>query len=293
MFTYHIFNLIIKSDVEIPIFKKSNIPIKKFDISVKFFSENLKIFNFDQKKIFFSKGDIFYEDRYGTKFIISHKSINRPVEVLIHSKNYEIKNIWESFISIPLGYALSVKGFDVTHGSAVSIGKSAACIFGFSGQGKSTLALSLLNKGFKFLTEDLCVFNNNKIYPFNSWIKTTDELIKDLDIKIESKKKLQKDSRSRNFFRIPKKNLSEKCNPKIAYFLAKDEKKSIKKLSKSEAFEFLFSHFYRFDNKKSSDLQRISNMLESLDFYIYKRDINAPIEENSEYLSNHIKGLIG
>ena len=151
MFKYHILNLIIKSDVEIPILKKSNIPTKKFDISVKCFSDNLRIFNFDQKKIFFSKGNIFYEDRYGTKFIISQKSINSPVEVLIHSKNYEIKNIWESFISIPLGYALSVKGFDVAHGSAVSNGKSAACIFGFSGQGKSTLALSLLNKGFKFI----------------------------------------------------------------------------------------------------------------------------------------------
>ena len=290
--TYHIYDLIINSDIIIPIFKKSNTQPKKSDIIVRFFKGDLKKSYFYQKKLFFSNGSVFYEDKYGTKFIISNKLINENIEVLIYSNKNKSKNIWESFVGIPLGYALSFKGFNVVHGSSVSISNNAACIFGFSGQGKSTLALSLINKGFNFLTEDLCIFDKKEIIPFNPWIKTSSALIKKLKVETESEINLSKDSRKRNLFKIPKKHSSKKCTPKIAYFLVNDEKKSISKLEKSKAFEFLFSNFYRFDNKKAFDLQRITYLIESLDFYVFNRNINSSIEKNSEFLSNHMKNLL-
>ena len=123
-------------------------------------------------------------------------------------------------------------------------------------------------------------------------IKTTKQFIKELKIDAEEEIQLSHDTRQRDLFKIREEKCSEKCTPKIAYFPVEGEKKSIIKITNSEAFEFIFTNFYRFDNHKESDLYKITNILESLDCYLYKRDINAPIDENAKYLSNHIKGLI-
>jgi len=288
MYKYRICDINVRSELLIPFLVLSNSKnsnLEKLDIK---FHNSPVDFSISKGEIIFEEGSVYHKDKFGTIFKITNDS-----KIIIFSNNNDIKHVNQSIIGIPFGYALSNKGFNVVHGSSVSIGNNAACIFGFSGQGKSTLALSLINKGFKFLTEDLCIFKDEKIYQFNPWVKTTTKLIRDLNIDIEEEVKLFQDSRERNLFKIQEKDCSKKCTPKIAYFIVEDEKKSIKNIAKSEAFEFLFTNFYRFDNKKSSDLQRMTNILESLDFYIYKRDINAPIEENSEYLSSHMKELIG
>jgi len=286
MFSYQICNLNIISQIEIPIFpKKKDITTPDIQILIKNKFENHSLF--EEDKIIFADDSVYYENESGIVFNITDDS-----KIIIYPNKYDINNIWESLIGIPFGYALSKKGFSVAHGSSVSIGNNAACIFGYSGLGKSTLALALLNKGFNFVTEDLCVFHDKKIYQFNSWIKTTKKLIKDLRVDIEDEIHLSQDSRERDLFKIKEMDCSKKCNPKIAYFPMEGEKKSIKKITKSEAFEFLFTNFYRFDNNQASDLHRITNILQSLDCYLYERDINAPIQENSEYLSSHIKNLL-
>ena len=286
MFSYSVCNLSIISDIKIPIFSKT-VPHKNSDIQI------LLKDNFEHKsllkndKIIFIDNAVVYENESGVIFKITEDS-----RVVIFLNGNDTKNIWESLIGIPFGYLLSNKGFSVVHGSSVSVNDSAACIFGYSGLGKSTLAISLLNKGFNFITEDLCIFQDKKIHQFNSWIKTTKKLIKDLRVDIEDEIHLCQDSRERDLFKIKEIHCSKKCNPRIAYFPIEGEKQSIKKITKSEAFEFLFTNFYRFDNQKESDLHKITNLLESLDCYLYIRDINAPIEENSEYLSSHIKNLL-
>jgi len=288
MYKYRICDINVSSELLIPYFSLSshnNSNCGKLD----FIFENKPIeLPIRNGEIIFHSDSVYHKDKFGIIFRITNDS-----KIIIYPNNNDIKHVSQSIIGIPFGYALSNKGFNVVHGSSVSIRDNAACIFGFSGQGKSTLALSLINKGFKFLTEDLCIFKEKQIYQFNPWIKTTKELIKDLKIDIEEEIKLFQDSRKRDIFKLQEKDYSKKCTPKIAYFLIQDEEKSIRNIKKSEAFKFLFTNFYRFDNKMSLDLPRITSSLESLDFYIYKRNINSPIEENSEYLSNHIKGLIG
>ena len=286
MFSYYTCNLNIVSDIHIPIFKEVD-SHQKPDIKI-FVNDRLEQnFLLNKDKMIFTHDSVYYENESGILF-----NITKDSRVIINPNGNDINNIWESLIGIPFGYVLSNKGFCVAHGSSVSINDSAACIFGYSGLGKSTLAISLINKGFNFITEDLCIFQDKKIHQFNSWIKTTKKLIKDLRVDIEDEIHLCQDSRERDLFKIKEIHCSKKCNPRIAYFPIEGEKKSIKKITKSEAFEFLFTNFYRFDNQKESDLHKITNLLESLDCYLYTRDINAPIEENSEYLSSHIKNLL-
>jgi len=287
MFSYQACNLNINSQIEIPIFpKKETSKSPDIEILIKDHFDHSSLFEND--KIIFTDNSIYYENEAGVIFEISDDS-----KIIIYpNKDNDKRNIWESLIGIPFGYALSKKGFSVVHGSSVSVGSDAACIFGYSGLGKSTLALSLINKGFNFVTEDLCIFQEKKIYQFNRWIKTTKQFIKELKVDVEGEIQLSQDTRQRDLFKIREENCSEKCTPKIAYFPVEGEKKSIKKITKSEAFEFIFTNFYRFDNQKESDLHKITNILESLDCYLYKRDINAPIDENAEYLSSHIKSLL-
>ena len=287
MFKYRVCDIDVFSELSIPFLSLStskNSGCDKLDIK---FQNNLAELSISDSEIIFHKDSVYHKDKFGTIFRITNNS-----EIIIYQNKSNIKHVKQSIIGIPFGYALSNKGFNVVHGSSVSIGNNAACIFGFSGQGKSTLALGLINKGFKFLTEDLCIFKDGKIYQFNPWIKTTKKLISDLRIGIEEEVKLFQDSRERDLFKIQEKDCSKKCTPKIAYFIVEDEKKSIEHIAKSEAFEFLFANFYRFEKRMTSDLSRITSLLESLDFYIYKRNINSPIEENSEFLSNHMKNLL-
>jgi len=286
MFSYQACKLNISSQIEIPIFpdKKSS---KNPDIEILIKDHFDRSSLFEKDKIIFTDNSVYYENQSGVIFNITEDS-----KIVIYPNKNDTNSIWESLIGIPFGYALSKKGFSVAHGSSVSIGSDAACIFGYSGLGKSTLALSLINKGFNFVTEDLCVFQDRKIYQFNRWIKTTKQFIKELKVDVEGEIQLSQDTRQRDLFKIREENCSEKCTPKIVYFPVEGEKKSIKKITKSEAFEFIFTNFYRFDNQKESDLHKITNILESLDCYLYKRDINAPIDENAEYLSNHIKSLL-
>jgi len=286
MLFYRACNLTIASQIKIPIFSEKTSteePDIQIIVNEKFDRQSL----FQKDKLIFTENSVYYENQAGIIFNITEDS-----KIIIYPNENDINGIWESLIGIPFGYALSKKGFSVVHGSSVSVGNDAACIFGYSGQGKSTLALSLVNRGFNFITEDLCIFQDKKIYQFNSWIKTTKQLIKDLSIDIEGEIQLFKDSRGRDLFKIQKEDCSEKCTPKIAYFPVEGEKKSIKKITKSQAFEFIFTNFYRFDNQKELDLYKMTNILESLDCYLYERDINAPVQENSEYLSSHIKNLL-
>ena len=287
MYKYRICDINVCSDLLIPFLSLSNSKNSSCEkLDIKFHNSPFD-FSINEGEIIFQEGSVYHKDKFGTIFKITNDS-----KIIIYSNNNDIKHVNQSIIGIPFGYALSYKGFNVVHGSSVSFGNNAACIFGFSGQGKSTLALSLINKGFKFLTEDLCIFRDGKIYQFNPWVKTTKKLIRDLNIDIEEEVKLFQDSRERNLFKILEKDCSKKCMPKIAYFLVQDKKKSIGSIEKSEVFKFLFTNFYRFENKKVFDLQKITSLVESLDFYIYKRNINSPIEENSEFLSNHMKSLL-
>ena len=145
-------------------------------------------------------------------------------------------------IGVPFGYALRKKGFMVMHGSSVVINGQAICIVGSSGLGKSTLAISLVDKGFKFLTEDLAIIKDNTVHFYSSWIKIDKKLKNkskpDLNINID----LSFDSRERQLVKISKENCAENATPKAIYFPIIGDDKNIKQMKNHEIFKFLFTN---------------------------------------------------
>jgi len=284
VFVYDLCGLCVRSEIKIPSFLRHSDFSAPTDISIKLSFDFPKL-TFPDDKIIFESDKVYYECQ---KNIIACITNDSDILVFINNKD-DIEDLYKYIISIPIGYALANKGYSVLHGGAISFNDKSACIVGFSGQGKSTMTLSLLGKGFKFITDDLVVIKNDKIISLNPWIKTNKRTIDNLKIDYLDQIKLYKDHRQRSLFKIPEENCLNDSFVKVFYFPVKGEKKSIKKMKKNDAFKFLFTNFYRFYNDQANDLNKISEILEKSSFYLFERNINDPIEENADYLSEHIK----
>ena len=66
----------------------------------------------------------------------------------------------------------------VIHASVVSKNGNSSLFIGKSGMGKSVLAYQLIEKGFKFLSEDICAITRKSfVQPSMPFIKISDEFI--------------------------------------------------------------------------------------------------------------------
>ena len=286
MFRYKVCNLNVLSEIVIPAF---DIQSESFDKAIKIsLKNNLPDDDFKDSDTIFSDDSIYYKSKPGLIF----KILGNSDIIIYRSKEIDKEKIWEMLIGVPFGYALRKKGFMVMHGSSVVINGQAICIVGSSGLGKSTLAISLVDKGFKFLTEDLAIIKDNTVHFYSSWIKIDKKLKNkskpDLNINID----LSFDSRERQLVKISKENCAENATPKAIYFPIIGDDKNIKQMKNHEIFKFLFANSYRIENEKESDLAMIADMIKSFDFYSFQRNINSPIDENVNFLLSHIESIL-
>ena len=286
MFRYKVCNLNVLSEIVIPAF---DIQSESFDKAIKIsLKNNLPDDDFKDSDTIFSDDSIYYKSKPGLIF----KILGNSDIIIYRSKEIDKEKIWEMLIGVPFGYALRKKGFMVMHGSSVVINGQAICIVGSSGLGKSTLAISLVDKGFKFLTEDLAIIKDNTVHFYSSWIKIDKKLKNkskpDLNINID----LSFDSRERQLVKISKENCAENATPKAIYFPIIGDDKNIKQMKNHEIFKFLFTNSYRIENEKESDLAMIADMMRNFNFYYFQRNINSPIDENVNFLLSHIESIL-
>ena len=200
MFRYKVCGLNVLSEVHIPVFNALDVQLDStIKISLK---NNLPNKDFKDSDTIFSDDSIFYRSRPGLIFKILFNS-----DIIIYkSKEIDEDKVWEILIGVPFGYALRKKGFMVMHGSSVVINGQAICIVGSSGLGKSTLALSLVEKGFKFLTEDLCIIKDDIVHFYSSWIKIDKNLKNKTKTDLNKNISLSFDSRGRELNKMSKEN---------------------------------------------------------------------------------------
>tara|TARA_B100001175_G_scaffold316605_1_gene330976 strand:+ start:3778 stop:4641 length:864 start_codon:yes stop_codon:yes gene_type:complete len=286
MFRYRVCNLNILSEVQIPIFEIEKKSFNKdIQITIK---NNYPNQDFGDYDTVFSNDSVYYKSKPGLIFEILNNS-----DIIIYISNEIDKGkIWELLIGLPLGYALRKKGFMVMHGSSVSMNGQAVCIVGSSGLGKSTLALSLVEKGFKFLTEDLCVIKDGIIHFYSQWVKIDKNLKNKIKIDSNEHVQLSFDSRERNLIKIKKENCSENATPKAIYFPVISDNKNIEQMKNDEIFKFLFANSYRIKDDEESDLKMIANTIKSFDCYYFQRNINSPINDNIDFLLSHIESIL-
>lgn len=70
---------------------------------------------------------------------------------------------WQMYLlGSVMGALLQQRGFLTLHGSAILVNEKAHLILGPSGMGKSSIAMALQQKGYPFLTDDICAIKNDE-----------------------------------------------------------------------------------------------------------------------------------
>ena len=182
------FNLL--SQVRLPILRKKDFGDPDFEIILK---NNIQI---PDKTIEILKGgDVLFKDLHQNIFQITYQKI------FISIKDEKYSEAANSVLGVPLGYLLQNNNFQVLHGSAMTKNNLGYSFIGKSGIGKSSIALSLINRGFKLLTEDLCVVKDMHMYNFSNWIKSdANNLVEAL--KPIERINLKQDSRQRSLYKL-------------------------------------------------------------------------------------------
>tara|TARA_B100000282_G_C31689635_1_gene470871 strand:+ start:195 stop:1043 length:849 start_codon:yes stop_codon:yes gene_type:complete len=276
-YKYQICGFNLSSQVRLPILRKKDFENPDFEIILK---NNIQI---PYKTIEITKGgDVLFEDLHQNIFQITHQKI------FISIKDDKYNEAANSVFGVPFGYLLQNNDFQVLHGSAVTINNLGYSFIGRSGIGKSSIALSLINKGFKLLTEDLCIIKDLHIYNFSDWIKSKENNLVEALKPIESIN-LKKDSRKRSLYKLKNRYINnKKTKLKAIYFLDSSKKRNIKKLSRSDSFKYLFTYAYRKGDADALSLKKLAKISEQADCFIYSRDEEKPLEENSRFIFDHI-----
>ncbi len=227
--------------------------------------------------------EVLFKDLHKNIFLISSPKIYISVK-----KNKDNEAAY-SLLGVPLGYLLQNNGFQVLHGSAVAHNNLGFSFIGKSGLGKSSIALSLINSGFKLVTEDLCIIKDTNIYNFSDWVKSNQNNLLETLGPIE-KIGIKKDSRKRSLYKLDKKYINnKKVKLKSIYFLESGKRRCVKKIQPSEAFKYLFTYAYRKNDLDSNSLKKLTRISEESTCYIYSRDIEKSLEDNARFIFDHIK----
>ncbi|MAV80489.1 MAG: hypothetical protein CMD12_00680 [Flavobacteriales bacterium] len=269
------FNLL--SEVRLPILKEVDFEKPDLEIILK---DNIQI---PHKTIeILEGGNILFKDLHHNIFKITYQKIYISIN---DNKYSEAAN---SVLGVPLGYLLQNNDFQVLHGSAVTKNDLGFSFIGKSGIGKSSIAISLINKGFKLLTEDLCVVKDMHIHNFSDWVKS-DEINLVETLKPIERIYLKKDSRQRSLYKLENRYINnKKTKLKAIYFLDSNKKRNILKVSPSDAFKYLFTYAYRKSDADEDSLKKLTKISEQADCFTYYRDVEKPIEDNSRFIFDHI-----
>jgi len=91
---------------------------------------------------------------------IGHFVISDGTDILVQPLGSDDENDLASFI---LGWCIAFlfqqRGYTAIHSSAIEVDDQAVLIAGFSGAGKSTTALSLIEAGYRYLADDIAMVN--------------------------------------------------------------------------------------------------------------------------------------
>ena len=269
------FNLL--SQVKLPILEEVDFEKPDFEIILK---NNIQIS--DKTIEIIEGGNILFKDLHHNMFKITYQKI------YISIKDNRYSEAANSVLGVPLGYLLQNNDFQVLHGSAVTENDLGFSFIGKSGIGKSSIALSLINKGFKLLTEDLCVVKDMNIHNFSNWVKSDENNLVETLKPIE-RIYLKKDSRQRSLYKLENRYINnKKTKLKAIYFLDSNKKRNIKKVSPSDAFKYLFTYAYRKSDVDALSLEKLTKISEQADCFIYFRDLEKPLEDNSRFIFDHI-----
>jgi len=288
MHLYSAFGLQIDSDTPIFLLNKNKLLREEISPNVRIINNEaleLPLQNYTQDIFTHATGmnTLFYRKEIGifniTKERIEYKK----------SRDCTDHDFFRVLLSLPVGYCLMYNNNLVVHASAVSKNGNASLFIGKSGMGKSVLAYQLIEKGFKFLSEDICaVTEKNFVQPSMPFVKLSDEFIND---NFQKTYKLNSDKRGRKGLFINQNKFLESAQKIKNIFIFKNsayDACEIADLTKKQSLPLIFKNSFKslpLLNDKEFDEQvinRILNLNEEVNFYSVLYSSNRYQERNEK-----------
>ena len=264
-------NIIIKEDssLSVPIALKShNNALITTQDTIIYFRKNVGVFSIHKN------GNIFYKK----------------------NTNVTDQDLFRVLLNLPIGYYFMLNKRLVIHASCVSLNETNYLFIGKSGLGKSTLAAQLVLNGYDFVTEDICVINDeNGVLTSFPLIKIKNKQIEN-NLNYKSKYYFESDSKRRHGFLLDDKYFAKKlCTKNLNSLLLTDKKIETKKACPSnfENFNhFLDSVFLPRPLNKNKELA--SELISKAASFYKKNEFNSfGLDNGYEFRNNEIKASIG
>ena len=175
----------------------------------------------------------------------------------------------------------------VLHASVVSKNGNASLFIGKSGMGKSVLAYQLMEKGFKFLSEDICaITDKNFVQPSMPFIKLSEEFI---DNNFQKNYQLNSDKRRRKGLFIDQNKFIDSSQKIKNIFILNNSSSDIceiTNLTKKKSLPLIFKNSFKslplLSDKKLDErlINRILNIDNDVNFYNVLNSPNRHQERN-------------
>ena len=288
MHLYSAFGLQIDSDIPIFLLNKNKTEIEESLAKVRIINNKaleLPLSNYTQDVFTHATGTntLFYRKKIGlfniTKERIEYKKSR-------HCSDHDFLRV---LLSLPIGYCLMYNNNLVIHASVVSKNGNSSLFIGKSGMGKSVLAYQLIEKGFKFLSEDICaITSKNFVQPSMPFIKISDEFINN---NIQKTFELDSDTRNRKGFFIDQNKFLNSAQKIKNIFILNDSANDIcdiKKISKKESLPLIFANSFRslplLTDKKFDEqvINSILNLNDGINFFNVLNSTNRYQERNEK-----------
>lgn len=191
MYRYNAFGLNIKSELILPELLESDNPC--CDVEIKFTG----LINFEEfidtteEWYFEYNGDLYFIVEGVAKFRVSSGCL---IEIE-PEKNIEEDNLRLFVLGSALGALIHQRGLFPLHASAIEVDGKAYLFSADSGFGKSTLCQGFQNKGYKLITDDICVLDIKEgkviVYPGYPQIKLWKDSMQFFEYDMQSSKRVR------------------------------------------------------------------------------------------------------
>ena len=218
-------------------------------------------------KIFFNKADI------ATYEILEGRLINIYPYEYINSDT-----LLYYALQIPFGCACAQNNKLVFHASVAEKGGKCFAFLGAPGAGKSSILMKLLESGWNFITEDICVVDNSHNLNFISsfpYIKLSDEVAKShLDKLIATN--IKTDKAERNTYQINESCMSLGGSLESIFFLDWSQESNLYKPAESTKLRLLLNFLVPSFQSKANGLhidsyKKILELIDALPMFILER----------------------
>ena len=288
MHLYSAFGLQIDSDIPIFLLNKNKTLNEEFLANVSIINNEalkLPLQNYSQDIFTHATGmnTLFYRKEIGIFNITKEKIEYKKSR---HCSDHDLLRV---LLSLPIGYCLMYNNNLVVHASVVSKNGNASLFIGKSGMGKSVLAYQLIDKDFKFLSEDVCtITEENFVQPSMPFIKLSDEFINN---KFQETYQLNSDKRKRKGLFIDQNKFLDSPQKIKNIFILNSTTSDIceiTNITKKKSLPLIFKNSFKslplLSDKKFDEqvINRILNIDNEVNFYNVFNSPNRHQERNEK-----------